>query len=153
LSSGLQAIREEDYIVQIKDIMSKNVEIVAPETPLKDVAIKMQQRDCGCIVVAKDDRLVGIITDRDIALRCVAAGHHPVDTTAEQVMSPQILYCRDTDTADAVTKNMGENKVRRLAVLDTNKRLVGVVTLGDISKHTNFELIGKTLGEICVRAA
>lgn len=139
--------------MQIKDIMSKNVEIVAPEALLKDVAIKMQQRDCGCIVVAKDDRLVGIITDRDIALRCVAAGHHPAETTADQVMSPQILYCRDTDTADEVTKNMGENKVRRLAVLDTNKRLVGMVTLGDISKQTNFELIGKTLGEICVRAA
>lgn len=139
--------------MQIKDIMSKNVETVSPDTPLKDVAAKMMQRDCGCIIVAKDDRLVGMITDRDIALRCVAEGHHPAETTAAQVMSPQILYCRDTDSTDDVTKNMGENKVRRLAVLDAGKRLVGVVTLGDISKHSNYELIGKTLEIICVRAA
>ncbi len=113
----------------------------------------MMHRDCGCIIVAKDDRLVGVITDRDIAVRCVAEGHHPSETTAEQVMSPEILYCRDTDTADDVTKNMGENQVRRLAVLDADKRLVGLVTLGDLAKHSNFPLIGKILGDICKQAA
>lgn len=138
--------------MQIKDIMSKNVEVVSPDTLLSDVAKRMLQRDCGCILVTKDDRLVGMITDRDIALRCVAEGHHPTDTTAEQVMSPEMLYCRDTDTADDVTKNMGENKVRRLAVLDADKRLVGIVTLGDLSQHSNFPLIGEVLGQIC-RAA
>ncbi len=138
--------------MQIKDIMSKNVEIVAPDTLLSDVAKKMLQRDCGCVLVTKDDRLVGMITDRDIALRCVAEGHHPSETTAEAVMSPEMLYCRDTDSEDDVVKNMGENKVRRLAVLDADKRLVGIVTLGDLSKNTNFALIGETLGQIC-RAA
>ena len=138
--------------MQIKDIMSKNVEVVTPDTLLSEVAKKMLQRDCGCILVTKDDRLVGVITDRDIALRCVAEGHHPAETTAEEVMSPEMLYCRDTDDKDDVVKNMGENKVRRLAVLDADKRLVGIVTLGDLSKHTNFPLIGETLGQIC-RAA
>jgi len=139
--------------MQIKDIMSKTVIVVAPETPLRDVAAKMQQEDCGCILVAKNDRLVGVITDRDIAMRCVAEGLDIADTTAEQIMSPQILYCRDTDSADEVTKNMGENKVRRLPVLDAGKRLVGIVTLGDMSQHSNFPLIGQTLGIICRNAS
>ena len=138
--------------MQIKNIMSKIVVVVSPDTGLKEVAAKMKQKDCGCILVAKDDRLVGVITDRDIALRCVAEGLNIADTTAEQIMSPEILYCRDTDTADDVTTNMGENKVRRLPVLDANKRLVGIVTLGDISQHSNFPLIGETLGIICRRA-
>ena len=137
---------------QIKDIMSKNVEVVAPNAPLADVARKMQQRDCGCVLVVKEDRLVGMITDRDLALRCIAESHDPASTTAEQVMTPDILYCRDTDEADAVTRNMGENKVRRLAVLDDKKRLVGIVTLGDLASHSNHELCGEVLGQIC-RAA
>jgi len=137
----------------IKDIMSKDVETVLPDAPLTEVAQKMQKRDCGCVLVAKDDRIVGIITDRDLALRCIAKSHDPAGTMAEQVMSTEILYCRDTDSADAVTKNMGENKVRRLAVLDLNKRLVGIVTLGDLASHTNHELCGEILGEICRDAA
>src|SRR5271155_1268238 len=97
---------------RIKDIMSKDVTVVSPDMLLDEVAKKMQQRDCGCVLVAKDDRIIGVITDRDLALRCVAESHHPAETTAAQVMTPEILYCRDTDEADAVTKNMGENKVR-----------------------------------------
>ena len=137
----------------IKNIMSTNVEVVSPDALIEEVAKRMLQRDCGCILVAKDDRLVGIITDRDIAVRCVAGGKITSETTAVQVMSPEILYCWDTDTRDAVTKNMGENRVRRLAVLDADKRLVGLVMLGDLSKHSNFPLIGETLGIICRDAA
>ena len=138
--------------MKIKDIMSKDVEVVPPDAPLHEVAQKMQQRDCGCVIVVKDDRLVGMITDRDIALRCVAKSHDPVTTQAKDVMSPEILYCMDTDNADDVARNMGENKVRRLPVLDANKRLVGIVTLGDLASNTNHTLCGEVLGTIC-RAA
>lgn len=138
--------------MKIKDIMSKDVEVVPPDAPLHEVAQKMQQRDCGCVIVVKDDRLVGMITDRDIALRCVAKSHDPVTTKAEDVMSPEILYCMDSDDADDVARNMGENKVRRLPVLDANKRLVGIVTLGDLASNTNHTLCGEVLGTIC-RAA
>jgi CBS domain-containing protein len=138
--------------MKIKDIMSKDVEVVPPDAPLHEVAQKMQQRDCGCVIVVKDDRLVGMITDRDIALRCVAKSHDPVTTQAKDVMSPEILYCMDTDNADDVARNMGENKVRRLPVLDANKRLVGIVTLGDLASYTNHTLCGEVLGTIC-RAA
>ena len=133
----------------VKEIMSKDVEVVSPEATLHTVAKKMHHRDCGSVVVVKDDRLVGMITDRDIALRCVAKEHDPAGTTAGDVMTPEILYCRDTDTADDVARNMGRNKVRRLPVLDENKRLVGMVTLGDLSSHTNHKLCGQVLGEIC----
>ncbi len=145
-------IERKNLTMKISEVMSKDVEIVAPETMLAEVASKMQKRDCGCVVVAKDDRLVGIITDRDIALRCIANAHNPKETTAEQIMSSQILYCMDTDNADDVTKNMGENKVRRLPVLNAEKRLVGIVSLGDLASHSNHLLCGEILGIICKAA-
>ena len=138
---------------KVKDIMSKNVETVTPDTKIAEVANKMRRRDCGSILVVNDDRVVGMITDRDIALRCIADEHIPAETTAERIMTPDILYCRDSDSADDVAKNMGDNKVRRLAVLDDKKRLVGIVTLGDLASHTNYLLCGEMLGKICREAA
>jgi len=132
--------------------MSADVQVVAPDASIDEVARKMQRRNCGSVLVAKDDRLIGIITDRDIAIRCVAQSHLPADVTAESIMSSDILYCRDTDNADEVTVNMGENMVRRLAVLDANKRLVGIVTLGDLASHSNHLLCGEVLGKICKAA-
>lgn len=136
----------------IKDIMSTNVEIVSPDTLLHDAAKKMLASDCGSVLVGKDDRLLGMITDRDLALRCVAESHHPAETKAEQVMTQQILYCKDTDSLEDVTLDMTKNKVRRLPVLDKDKRLVGIVSLGDIAVHSTDEhhrICGKALGTIC----
>lgn len=136
--------------MQIKDIMSKDVQVVAPDALLNDVAKKMRQRDCGSILVAKDDRLVGVITDRDLALRCVAESQHPDKTTAEQVMTRQILYCHDTDEMEVVALDMTKNKVRRLPVLDKDKRLVGIVSLGDLAVNSTDHLVcGRALGHIC----
>jgi len=138
--------------MKIKDIMSKNVEIVAPEAPLNEVAKKMQASDCGSVLVGKDDRLIGVITDRDLALRCVAASHDPVKTTAENVVTKQILYCRDTDSIEDVALDMTKNKVRRLPVLNKDKRLVGIISLGDLAMHSSDEhhrICGKALGHIC----
>ena len=81
----------------IKEIMSRDVETVTTDTPIHEVAKKMQQRDCGCVVVVKDDRLVGMITDRDLAIRCIAKEHDLISTTVEKVMSSEILYCYETD--------------------------------------------------------
>ncbi len=138
--------------MNIKDIMSKNVEIVFPDTLLHEVAKKMQASDCGSVLVGDNDRLVGVITDRDLALRCVAQSHDPTETTADQVMTKQILYCQETDTLEDVALDMSENKVRRLPVLDDNKRLVGIVSLGDLAVHSTDEhhrICGKALGTIC----
>lgn len=134
----------------IKDIMSKDVQIVSPETQLHDIAKKMQLRDCGSVLVAKDDRLLGVITDRDLALRCVAESLHPSEVTAEQVMTGEILYCRETDDIETVALDMTKNKVRRLPVLDKDKRLVGIVSLGDLAVNSaNPVACGKALGHIC----
>jgi CBS domain-containing protein len=135
--------------MSLSDIMTKDVEVVSPTTLLTDVAARMQQRDCGAVLVAENDRLVGMVTDRDIAIRCVAEMHDPKGTTVAKIMSPQILYCMETDEADAVARNMSKNKVRRLPVLNAEKRLVGIVTLGDLASHTNHELCGEALGNIC----
>lgn len=134
----------------IKNIMSKDVEIVSPETLLHDVAKKMRQRDLGCILVGKDDRLVGMITDRDIAIRCVAMEHDPGKTTAGTIMSPEILYCRETEEAEDVARNMSENKVRRLVVLNAEKRMVGIVSLGDLAiASDDHNICGTALSIIC----
>ncbi len=136
--------------MQIKDIMSKDVLVVSPDTLLYEVAKKMQQRDCGSILVAKDDRLIGVITDRDLALRCVAESHHPAETNAEQVMSKEILYCRETDEIDHVALNMTKNKVRRMPVLDKDKRVVGIISLGDLAVNSSDHTVcGRALGFIC----
>lgn len=140
--------------MNIKDMMSTTVEIVSPETLLHDVAKKMQASDCGSVLVGKDDRLVGVITDRDIALRCVAESHYPEKTKAEQVMTKEILYCRDTDSFEDVALNMTKNKVRRLPVLDKDKKLVGIISLGDLAVNSTDEhhrICGKALGTICLK--
>lgn len=138
--------------MKIKDIMSKNVQIVEPSALLSEVAQKMQKNDCGSVLVGKDDKLVGVITDRDLALRCVAESHHPAQIKAEQVMTKQILYCRDTDEIEDIALNMTKNKVRRLPVLDKDKRMVGIISLGDLAAHskdTDNLMCGKALGHIC----
>lgn len=138
--------------MKIKEIMSTNVQVVKPDTLLFEVAKKMQQNDCGSILVAKDDRLLGVITDRDLALRCVAESHHPAQTKAEDVMTKEILYCRDSDEMEDVVTNMIENKVRRMPVLDENKRLVGIVSLGDMAANStdaHHLICGRALGLIC----
>ncbi len=138
--------------MKIKDIMSKDVQIVTPDTLLHEVAKKMQNSDCGSILVGENDRLVGVITDRDLALRCVAESHDPAQTKAAQVMTKEILYCRDTDEMEDVALNMTKNKVRRMPVLDKDKRLVGIVSLGDMASHStdrHYLVCGKALGHIC----
>mgnify|MGYP001167793434 CR=1 FL=1 len=136
--------------MQIKDIMSKNVEIVSPDTFLTEIAQRMHQRDCGCILIAKNDRLIGVITDRDLLIRGIAEGHNPDTTEVGEVMTKRILYCRDTDETLNVSLNMARNKVRRLPVLDENKRLIGIISLGDLAANLDdYNICGKALGHIC----
>jgi len=137
----------------VKDIMSKNVIVVEPTAKLNDVAKKMKEHDCGSILVASEDRLLGVITDRDLTLRSIAESLNPSETTADKVMTKEVLYCRESDDIASVAENMTRNKVRRLPVLDANKRLVGIISLGDIAANGNDEKIsGSALGSICKAA-
>lgn len=139
--------------MKIKDILSRDVELANPDTPIADVARKMKERNCGSIPVSENDRLVGMITDRDIAIRCVAEGLDCASMTAEQIMTPGILYCYDDEDAEEVARNMAETKVRRLPVVNRDKKLVGIVSLGDLAVGCEDESItGEVLERIRLAA-
>ena len=118
--------------MQVKQAMSSEVKIANPNQTIRDAARLMAQLDCGCLPVGEDDRLVGMITDRDIAVRAVAAGKS-LRTPVREIMSLEVKYCFDDAQIDEVAQNMADIKVRRLPVLNRGKRLIGIVSLGDIA--------------------
>ena len=119
--------------MQISEIMSRDVVIVSPTDSLQMVAQKMAEIDSGIMPVGEKDRLVGIVTDRDIVLRAVAKGKTPGKSTARDVMSPDIKYCYEDETLEDAARNMSTLQVKRLPVLSREKRLVGIVSLGDLA--------------------
>ena len=133
--------------MNVGDVMTAHVSWVDPEATLPEIAQRMRAEDIGSVPVAENDRLIGMVTDRDIVIRAVAEGGAIGQATARQVMSGKVLYCRDEDSVASALKNMGENQVRRLPVIDSNKRLVGVVSLGDLSRAAE-QAAGGALKEI-----
>jgi CBS domain-containing protein len=119
--------------------MSEDVVIAAPAQTIRDAARMMRNIDAGFIPVGENDRLVGMITDRDIAVRGIADGKGP-DTTIRDVMSKEVLYCYDDDDVDDVSDQMAELQVRRMPVLNREKRLVGIISLGDIAQAADGDL-------------
>lgn len=132
----------------VKEIMTPNPDWVAPTTPVTEAAKIMSDRDIGVLPIGKDDKLVGMITDRDIVTRCVAHELDLADTQVGSVMSEKVLYCRDTDDIDFVALNLGEQRVHRLPVIDGDKRLVGMITTGDIAAHGSASSAGLALNGI-----
>jgi CBS domain-containing protein len=134
----------------IRDIMTKGVECTKPTATLREAARMMKELNVGPLpVCGENDRLVGIITDRDIAIRAVAEGDDPDVTPVGAVMTPKILYCYDDQDVGEAARMMEENQVRRLVVLNGAKRLVGIVSLGDLAVDTQDEqLAGHTLEAI-----
>lgn len=122
--------------MKIKDVMTHNVEKLSPENTIGEAANIMARIDSGAILVNEGDRLVGIITDRDIAIRAVAEGLNH-DTPIRQVMTEKICYCFEDEDIQHVAENMADIQVRRLPVLNRDKRLVGVVSLGNIASCRN----------------
>ena len=118
--------------MKVKDPMSRDVAIVSPDDTIQQAALIMGRIDAGALPVAENDRLVGMITDRDIAVRAIAAGRDPA-TKVRDVMSREVKYCYEDDELFEVAQNMADIKVRRLPVLDRDKRLVGIVSLADIA--------------------
>lgn len=119
--------------MRVKQIMHKGVEWVSPSTPVTTLAKKMLNLDVGAIPVGENDRLIGMVTDRDIALRALAGGKDPSKLTAKDVMTKGIIWCRDSDDVNEAARTMESKKVRRLPVIDEDKRMVGILSLGDIS--------------------
>ncbi|MBS0280579.1 MAG: CBS domain-containing protein [Proteobacteria bacterium] len=118
--------------MQVHELMSRDVATITPGTTLKDAARRMAALDVGALPVSDKDRLVGMITDRDIAVRGVAQGK-TANAKVRDVMTPEIKYCFDDQELDEIAANMADIQVRRLPVLDRDKRLVGILSLADIA--------------------
>ena len=117
----------------ISEVMTREVRIASPDDTLECAARLMEEEDCGSLPVAEEDRLVGMLTDRDITIRAVARGLTPRDGKVRDAMSKEVRYVYDDESVRDVAKVMGDLHVRRLPVLDREKRLVGIVSLGDLA--------------------
>jgi CBS domain-containing protein len=133
--------------MQVKDIMTSRVECISLDTTLREAAQKMRELDIGPLpICGENDRLEGMITDRDITIRAVAAGLDPSTARVCEIMTPNVIYCyEDQDISDAA-HIMEQNQIRRLVVLNHDERLVGILSLGDLAVDTGDEqLAGHTL--------
>ena len=119
--------------MRICDCMTSEVRIASPDQTIKEAAKIMADIDAGVLPVGENDRLVGILTDRDITVRAVAAGKEPAECKVREVMSPEIRYIYDDESVEDAARNMTQLQVRRLPVLNREKRLVGIVSLGDLA--------------------
>jgi CBS domain-containing protein len=119
--------------MKISECMTHDVKLVSPDTTIRDAARSMLEADAGSLPVGDGDRLIGMITDRDIAVRAVAQGRGP-DTPVREVMTEELLYVFEDQSIDEVADNMSDVQVRRFPVVNRQKRLVGIVSLGDISQ-------------------
>ena len=133
--------------MQVSEVMTRKVTIASPSDSLRRAAELMEDIDAGVLLVGENDRLVGMLTDRDITLRAVATGLSPEECTVGEVMSPQVKYVYEDQTVEDAARNMSDLKVRRLPVLNRKKRLVGVVSLGDLALNKESSA-GKALKSI-----
>lgn len=133
--------------MKVSEIMSQDVRLVRPDQTIREAAQIMSDIDAGAIPVAEEDRLIGMLTDRDIAIRAVARDLPP-DTKVREVMSENVKYCFDDEDVDKIVENMAEIQIRRLPVVNRQKRLVGIVSLGDIATTSGPEEAGVALSGI-----
>jgi CBS domain-containing protein len=140
--------------MQLKDVMTREVEVIRPDATLHEAAEKMKTLDVGPLPVCDRDRLVGMITDRDITVRATAQGWVPGLTKVRDVMTQDVTYCFEDQDVEEAARLMEEKQIRRLVVLNRDKRLVGIVSLGDLAVRTgDEELAGEVLEEVSEPAA
>jgi CBS domain-containing protein len=118
--------------MKVSEVMTRDVQLIEPTQTIRDAAKLMAEMDAGIMPVREGDRLAGMITDRDIAVRAVAEGKGP-DTPIREVMTEDVKYCYEDDDTDDVARNLADIQVRRLPVLNQDKRLVGIISLGDLA--------------------
>lgn len=133
--------------MKVSELMTRDVRVVGPDVTLQQAAEEMAKLDAGVLPVGEQDRLIGMITDRDIAVRGIAKGKGP-DAQVRDVMTAEVKYCFDDQEVEEVTRNMGEIQVRRLPVINHEKRLVGILSLGDIALEQSGNDAGQALKDI-----
>lgn len=130
--------------MRICEIMSHEVELIDPNSTIRDAACKMRAEDIGALPVGENDRLIGMITDRDIVTRCVTEDRQPSQCLVRDAMSKKVCFCFEDNDLDMAASIMAEHQVRRLPVLNRNKRLVGVISMADLS-HCEPEVVKSAL--------
>jgi len=140
-------------MTQIKEVMSPDYKFISPDTSVQEAAKLMRDGDFGFIPVGENDKLIGMVTDRDIAIRSVAEGKDPSSQNVKDIMTAKTYYCYDDQSAEEVCNNMGEIQVRRLPVVNRDKRLVGVVSLGDLAQQASRPNVGQTQQQITAQCA
>jgi CBS domain-containing protein len=128
-----------DQTMNVSECMTPEVQVASPNLSLSEAARLMGEFDVGVLPVAEDNRLIGMVTDRDIAIRGVAMGRGP-DSKVREVMSEEVQYCFDDESIEEVARSMGDLQVRRLPVVSGDGRLVGIVSLGDIAQHERHDV-------------
>jgi CBS domain-containing protein len=136
--------------MQVSDVMTPGVQFIHPEQTIREAASIMAEHDIGALPVGENNRLVGMVTDRDIVIRAIAGGKGP-DAKVRDVMSPDVKYCYEDEKVDHVAHNMGEIQVRRLPVMDRDKRLVGIVAMADVAVKRGPGVAGETIKEVSER--
>jgi CBS domain-containing protein len=135
--------------MQIKELMTKDVDWIGPDTALSDAAKRMRDDDIGALPVGENDKLIGMLTDRDIVVRVLSEDKDFRDARVRDAMSDKLLYCYDDQEIESVAANMGDQQVRRMPVIDRDgKRLVGMISLGDIAKHASSPVAGDALSAV-----
>lgn len=135
--------------MQVREIMTPNVECVSPDCSIQEAAGKMRDLDVGVLPICDNDRLAGMITDRDIVVRAAAQGRNPTSTQVREAMTSEAVWCFEDQDISEAAKLMKDKQIRRLLVLNRNKRLVGIVSLGDLAVETHDDqMVGNTLEAI-----
>lgn len=139
--------------MKVREIMTGSVECIPPDTTISKVAEKMRDMDIGFLPICENDRLVGAVTDRDITIRSVAQGRDPRLAPVKDIMSLQAFYCYEDDDVQNVARKMEDKEVRRMLILNRQKKLVGIVSIGDIARASGDQnLVGEMLGHIAEAA-
>lgn len=135
--------------MQIRELMTANAECTGPDATIQQAAQRMKELDVGSLPVCENDRLIGIVTDRDIILRSVSEGHDPARHHVKEAMSNDLFYCQADQKVEEVADLMARKQIRRVPVLDGDKRLVGIVSLGDLAVQARDDrLVGEALEQI-----
>jgi CBS domain-containing protein len=133
--------------MKVSEIMTRDVHLASPGQSLREVASEMEKHDVGVLPVGDNDRLIGMITDRDIAIRGISHGLGP-DACVRDVMSAEVKYCFEDDAIDDLAHSMASEQIRRLPVLNNKKRLVGIISLGDLATSRDGQTTGAALSGI-----
>jgi len=130
--------------MKVSDVMTRDVQTVRPDATVQEAASFMLREDAGSMPVSEDDRLIGMITDRDIAVRGVAKGYGP-DTPVRELMTDEIICAHENDDVEEVASKMSSAQVRRMPVIDENERLCGIVSLGDLAREADSDSADQAL--------